>query len=304
MTLLEVKNLSKTYLLGKEPLQAVKNVSFSLKKGEILGLVGESGSGKSTLGKMLLRLIPPTQGEIFYKEKSIFPMKRHFLAKHLQMIFQDPFSSLNPRMTVGQILDEPTRVHRLPSRVNNLLDLVGLPSKVKDRYPHEFSGGQRQRVGIARALALNPDFIVCDEPISALDVSIQAQIVNLLISLQKELSLTYLFISHDLSMVRYISNKIAVMYAGEFVEMGSTEELFQNPLHPYTKLLLSSIPTLKKKTLSFPKTFPPSNYLGKGCPFAVRCPFAKELCKNTSPFLEEKEKSHFAACHFVKSKPT
>jgi ABC-type oligopeptide transport system ATPase subunit len=234
--MIEARKLTKVYRLGKENFRAVNNVSLSIEKGEVLGLVGESGSGKSTLGKMLLHLIPPTSGQIYFDGVEI----ERGLPKRMQMIFQDPFSSLNPRMTVGEILAEPSRIHRLPPRVDELLDLVNLPRHAKSRYPHEFSGGQRQRIGIARALALKPDFIVCDEPISALDVSIQAQIVNLLLRLQKELGLTYLFIAHDLAMVRYISTRVAVMQRGEIVEIGSPDEIYSRPHHPYTKLLISS----------------------------------------------------------------
>lgn len=233
--MIEARNLTKLYKLGA----AVKNVSFILEQGEILGLVGESGSGKSTLGRMLLGLIHPTSGTVLFEGKPI----EKCLPARMQMIFQDPFASLNPRMTIGDIIAEPLKIHRRSSpTVNELLDLVGLPRSAKGRFPHEFSGGQRQRVGIARAIALHPDFIVCDEPISALDVSIQAQIVNLLSRLQKELHLTYLFIAHDLAMVRHISTRVAVMYQGEIVEMAPTDVLFESPSHPYTKLLLASIP--------------------------------------------------------------
>lgn len=243
--LVEVKNLTKVYLLGKTNVPAVQNVTFSIEKGEILGLVGESGCGKSSIGKMLLRLIPPTSGTILFQGEDITQNKSKSLYKKMQMIFQDPYASLNPRMTIGDSIAEPLIIHKMKNRVDELLELVGLPLNAKGRFPHEFSGGQRQRVGIARALALNPDFIVCDEPISALDVSIQAQIINLLIRLQKELGLTYLFISHDLAMVRYISTRVAVMHRGEFVEIAPTETLYQSPKHPYTRSLLSSIPKLE-----------------------------------------------------------
>lgn len=238
--MIEAKNLTKTYRLGKQSIHAVKNVSLSIAKGEILGLVGESGSGKSTLAKMLMRLIEPSEGQIYFQGEEIARSKDRSLCRKMQMIFQDPFSSLNPRMTVGDLIAEPARIHRLPERVDELLDLVNLPKTSKGRYPHEFSGGQRQRIGIARALSLSPEFLVCDEPISALDVSIQAQIVNLLLRLQKELGLTYLFISHDLAMVRYVSTRIAVMHRGEIVEMGEAEALYREPQHIYTQLLLSS----------------------------------------------------------------
>ena len=239
-TLIEVQNLTKIYPLGKELLPAVKEVNFSIKRGEILGLVGESGCGKSTLGKMLLRLIQPSSGKIFFRGEEITHSKDKTLRRKIQMIFQDPYASLNPRMTIGDIINEPFIIHKIKSRVDELLELVGLPLHAKNRFPHEFSGGQRQRVGIARALALNPDFIVCDEPISALDVSIQAQIINLLLRLQKELGLTYLFIAHDLRMVQHISTQVAVMHQGRFIEKGPTDQIYKNPQHPYTQRLLES----------------------------------------------------------------
>ena len=235
--MIEVKNVSKTYKIGKTKVcKAVDHVSFKIERGEILGLVGESGSGKSTLGRMLLGLIEPSEGEIIYDGQR----KVGLQPRKMQMIFQDPYSSLNPRMTIGAIIDEPTKIHGLPSRVDELLNLVGLPSEAKTRYPHEFSGGQRQRVGIARALALNPEFLICDEPISALDVSIQAQIINLLLRLKNELNLTILFIAHDLAMVRYISTRVAVMKQGRIVELKETDELFTHPQHSYTQILLNS----------------------------------------------------------------
>lgn len=235
--MIEVKHLSKIYKVGKTKLlKAVDDVSFHIDRGEILGLVGESGSGKSTLGRMLLGLIEPTSGEIYFEGQR----KIGLMPRKMQMIFQDPYSSLNPRMTIGTIIAEPTKIHGLPSRVDELLNLVGLPREAKSRYPHEFSGGQRQRVGIARALALNPEFLICDEPISALDVSIQAQIVNLLLRLKNELGLTILFIAHDLAMVRYISTRVAVMHHGKIVELKETDGLFTHPQHPYTQVLLES----------------------------------------------------------------
>jgi len=235
--MLEVKKLTKIYSIGKKFFKAVDSVSFVLQRGETLGLVGESGCGKSTLGRMIMGLIPPSSGQVFFEGKEITGT---LLPRRMQMIFQDPYSSLNPRMSVKAIIEEPTKIHGLPSRVDELLDLVGLPRQNKERYPHEFSGGQRQRIGIARALALNPDVLICDEPISALDVSIQAQIVNLLIRLQKELSLTILFIAHDLAMVRYLSTRVAVMHQGKIVELAEADELFAHPRHPYTKVLFSA----------------------------------------------------------------
>ncbi|MBX7065737.1 MAG: ATP-binding cassette domain-containing protein [Parachlamydiales bacterium] len=231
--MIEVKKITKIY----KKWTAVNQVNLKIEKGETLGLVGESGSGKSTLGKLILGLIEPTSGEVFFEGKK----KTGLLPRRMQMIFQDPYSSLNPRMSVGSILREPTQIHGLPDRVDELLDLVSLPREAQNRYPHEFSGGQRQRIGIARALALNPDVLICDEPISALDVSIQAQIVGLLQHLQKSLGLTILFIGHDLAMVRHISNRIAVMHGGRIVEEALTDDLFDHPSHPYTKILLSCL---------------------------------------------------------------
>jgi oligopeptide transport system ATP-binding protein len=242
--MIEVKSLTKLYKVGKTSFAAVNNVSFTLQKGEILGLVGESGSGKSTLGRMLLGLIPPTSGTILFEGEPVVKP----LPSRMQMIFQDPFASLNPRINIGDQIGEPLKLHKRTSpTVDELLDLVALPRNTKGRFPHEFSGGQRQRIGIARALALRPDFIVCDEPISALDASVQAQIVNLLVRLQKEFGLTYLFIAHDLAMVRHLCTRVAVMYRGEFVEMATTEAFYKEAVHPYSKLLLSSIPRLDKK---------------------------------------------------------
>jgi oligopeptide transport system ATP-binding protein len=235
--MIEVRNLSKVYKIDKKKnVIAVDGVNLTIEKGETVGLVGESGSGKSTLGRMILGLIPPTSGEVWFEGVK----KTKLLPRRMQMIFQDPYSSLNPRMSVNSIIAEPTKIHGLPNRVEELLELVGLPVSAKTRYPHEFSGGQRQRIGIARALALNPDFLICDEPISALDVSIQAQIVNLLQRLQKELGLTILFIAHDLAMVRYLSSRVAVMHQGKIVEFRETDELFTRADHPYTRMLLSS----------------------------------------------------------------
>ncbi|MDE3045894.1 MAG: ABC transporter ATP-binding protein [Verrucomicrobiota bacterium] len=238
--MIEVRSLSKVFSMGKQKLIAVNNVSFTLQRGEILGLVGESGSGKSTLARLLLRLERPTSGQILFDGEDIAHIPSRRLYRNLQMVFQDPFSSLNPRMTVGDLIREPLLIHGLPDRTPKLLDLVGLPQNSIHRFPHEFSGGQRQRIGIARALALDPKVLVCDEPISSLDVSIQAQIIALLQNLQQALGLTYLFIAHDLAMVRYLCTQIAVMYQGSIVETGPADQLLDHPKHPYTQELLAS----------------------------------------------------------------
>ncbi len=243
--MMQVEELTKHFKI----LTAVNDVSFSIEKGEVLGLVGESGSGKSTLAKMLLGLIPPSSGKIFFKDEEITQKRNRSLSRKIQMIFQDPSSSLNPRMSIEQIIAEPTRIHGLPSRVDELLFLVGLLPKDKKRYPHEFSGGQKQRIGIARALALNPELLVCDEPTSSLDLSIQAQIINLLMRLREELKLSLVFISHDLAAVRYVSDRIAVMKQGKIVELESADTLYKAPKHPYTKLLLSSVLEIKPPQL-------------------------------------------------------
>ena len=295
--MLEVNRITKIYRVEKHLLHAVNDVSFTLAHGEIFGLVGESGCGKSTLGRMLSGLTSPTSGKILFEGKEVTTV----LPTKIQMIFQDPSASLNPRMPVGEIIKEPLKIHKRSSpTVEELLDLVGLPQNAKGRFPHEFSGGQKQRIGIARALALSPDFLICDEPISALDVSIQAQIVNLLIRLQKELKLTYLFIAHDLAMVYYFATRVAVMYQGSFVECAPTEELYKNPTHPYTKLLLSSIQRsgIKNEIVSQPsKSLSP---LHKGCSFAHRCPFVTSLCQEEKPVLKEIKENHFVACHLAK----
>jgi len=298
--MIETRELTKIYKIGKETLTAVNKISFALERGEILGLVGESGSGKSTLGRMLLGLIPPTSGQVLFEGQKFVKS----LPSRMQMIFQDPFASLNPRMTIGDIIGEPLMIHRRATpTVDALLDLVGLPQSAKGRFPHEFSGGQRQRVGIARALALHPDFIVCDEPISALDVSIQAQIVNLLLQLQKEFGLTYLFIAHDLAMVRHISTRVAVMYQGEFIETARVEDLYKSPSHPYTQLLLSSIPRLDGKRASMrPFIRTPLLSSSGGCPFAPRCPFAAAKCYQEKPQSRDIGTGHFVSCHFAGQK--
>jgi oligopeptide transport system ATP-binding protein len=294
--MIEARALTKLYKIGKESFAAVKDISFTLSKGEIFGLVGESGCGKSTLGRMLLGLTQPTFGQVLFEGKIV----EKSLPSRMQMIFQDPFASLNPRMTIGDIISEPLLIHRRTSpSVDELLDLVGLPKSAIGRFPHEFSGGQKQRVGIARALALHPDFIVCDEPISALDVSIQAQIVNLLLQLQKEFGLTYLFIAHDLAMVRHISTRVAVMFQGEFVETGPTVEVYKNPSHPYTQLLLSSIPRIDGKREPLHPTIATLPLSSFGCPFAHRCPHRQDRCLREKPKLKDLGEGHFVSCHFA-----
>lgn len=311
--LIEVKNLKKHYSVKDGLLRAVNDVSFSIMPKETFGLVGESGCGKSTIGKLLLRLINPTEGDISFQGESIHSLDddaiRVFRQK-AQIIFQDPYSSLNPRMTAGEIIKEPLVIHGVlkphntrRDTLHELLNMVGLDPSFENRYPHEFSGGQRQRIGIARALALNPRFVVCDEPIAALDVSIQAQIVNLLSKLQNNLGLTYLFISHDLAMVRHLCTRIAVMYLGEIVEIADRNDLYERPLHPYTKGLLSAIPIPdplieRKRTRVYIKgEIPSSTMKTPGCPFYSRCPKAMDICRHSSPRKKEMSPSHFVRCH-------
>jgi len=295
-------------------VRAVDGVTFSIYEGETLGLVGESGSGKTTIGRLLLRLLPATKGEIIFKDRNVLAMNRaevRRLRRSMQIIFQDPFASLNPRMTVGDIVAEPLRIHHLASvkeldaRVRELLELVGLQPYHANRYPHEFSGGQRQRVGVARALAVDPKFIVCDEPVSALDVSIQAQVINLLEELQAKLRLTYLFIAHDLSVVRHISARVAVMYVGKIVELAGRDELYENPLHPYTQALLSAIPIpdpvleRRRKRIVLTGDVPSPVNPPSGCRFHTRCPVAFDRCVVEEPPLKEYAPGHVAACHWV-----
>ncbi len=310
--ILEVRNLKKYFKVSAGIVKAVDGVSFSIKKGETFGLVGESGCGKSTTGRTIIRLYEPTEGEIIYKNENIAGYNRKELKKfnrQMQMIFQDPYASLNPRMTVADIVGEGIDIHKLYKgkerleRVYDLLETVGLNKEHANRFSHEFSGGQRQRIGIARALAVDPDFIVCDEPISALDVSIQAQVVNLLQDLQKEKDLTYLFIAHDLSMVKHISDRIAVMYLGHIVELADSVILSDDPLHPYTEALLSAIPIpdpniersrqriILEGDVSSPIN-PPS-----GCPFRTRCSKVMDICSEVRPEFKEVKPEHFVACH-------
>jgi len=287
---------------------AVDGVSFCIKRGETLGLVGESGCGKSTVGRLLLRLIEPTSGQVVYDGRSVNHLGKkelQGLRREIQMIFQDPFSSLNPRMTVRDIVGEPLDIHGLSGkkreRIRELLHMVGLGADHAGRYPHEFSGGQRQRIGIARALALNPRFIVADEPVSSLDVSIRAQILNLMKDLQKSLGLTYLFIAHDLSVVRYLSDKVAVMYLGKIMELGSVHDIFQNPRHPYTQSLLAAVtipdPDVKHQRMVLRGDVPNPLHPPAGCRFHTRCPFVEQRCKTVEPGLMNLGNGHRVSCH-------
>lgn len=312
--LLDVNHLKKYFTVGKRQiLKAVDDVTLQIYKGETLGLVGESGCGKSTFGRTIIHLYEPTEGTVTFDgmriDKSMGNKQAHELSKRMQMIFQDPYASLNPRRKILDIVAEGIDAHSLAGNnkereqmVMELLETVGLSSQHADRFPHEFSGGQRQRVGIARALALNPDFIVCDEPISALDVSIQAQVVNLLEELQKRRGLTYLFIAHDISMVKHISSRIGVMYLGSLVELADSEELFENPLHPYTKALLSAIPVpdpaveKSRRRIMLEGTMPNPIGLGEQCKFCSRCLLCSEECKKSQPKLVEITPGHFVAC--------
>ena len=317
--LIEVKNLKKYFpvkneFLGGEKkfVKAVDGVSFNIRKGETFGLVGESGCGKSTLGRSITRLYDITEGDILFEGTNIAKLSKkemNSFYRKIQTIFQDPYSSLNPNMTVRELVNEPLALHTKLSKdernkkIKKLLEMVGLSESDMDKFPYEFSGGQRQRIGVARAISTEPDFILCDEPISALDVSIKAQVVNMLEDLQKELKLTYLFVAHDLSMVKHISDRIGVMYLGKIVEISDSNELYKNPLHPYTKALLSAIPIAdpkkaKKSEISLIKGDVPSPIdIPTGCRFHTRCPYATEKCKIVEPEMKEIEKNHFVSCH-------
>ena len=317
--ILEIRNLRKCFPIGKtlfgtvtRELNAVKNASFVLKAGETLGIVGESGCGKTTMGRTILKLYPSEEGQIIFNGYDITYCPKEQtrkMRKDMQIIFQDPYSSLPPRSTVGGILTEPVHVHNIVSKsqekeyVLNLMERCGLRDYYYERYPHEFSGGQRQRICIARALSVNPKLVICDEPVSALDVSIQAQIINLLKDLQKNMGLTYLFISHDLSVVKYISDKIGVMYLGTMMEFGGKEDIFANPLHPYTKALFSAIPNpnpdVKMNRMVLKGDIPSPANPPKGCAFHTRCPYAMDICKEVPPAYVEHEPGHFAACHLL-----
>ena len=316
--LVEVKNLKEYFnismgMFKSKPLKAVDDVSFAIKKGETLGLVGESGCGKTTVGRTLLHLYKPTGGEILYNGKAIKTKEDiNEFRKKATMVFQDPYSSLNPRMTASDIIGEPLDVHRMyagkaerQERILELMDQVGLNSEHASRYAHEFSGGQRQRIGIARALALKPDFIVCDEPVSALDVSIQAQVINMFDELQEKMGLTYLFIAHDILVVRHISDRIAVMYLGKMVELAGAAEIYERPLHPYTRSLMSAVPqpdpkiARANKRIVLSGDIPSPLNAPSGCPFRTRCPHAAEVCAQSMPEFKEAAPGHFVACHRI-----
>ncbi len=312
--ILEVKHLKKYFETPRGTLHAVDDVSFSIQRGKTLGIVGESGCGKSTTGRAILRLIEPTSGQVLFEGQDVLKLNKTQMRRlrcDMQIVFQDPYSSLDPRKSVSELISEPIRLHHLirdkqqmQRRVLELMETVGLAERLVNTYPHELDGGRRQRIGIARALALNPKFIVCDEPVSALDVSIQAQILNLLGNLQEQMGLTYIFITHDLSVVNHFADDIAVMYLGQLVEKAGSEELFAHPMHPYTEALLSAIPVpslrnRKKRIVLKGEITSPVN-LPQCCHFAARCPYATEECFASSPELREVAPDHFVACHRVK----
>ena len=316
--LVRVEGLKKYFKLGgrsklksQQVVKAVDGLRFSIFQGETLGIVGESGCGKSTTGRLLLRLLEPTTGKIYFEGQDMTLLSKRELRKnrrHFQMIFQDPYASLNPRMTIKEIIDEPLKTFHekkdnRDQQIKKLIDAVGISASSLNRYPHEFSGGQRQRIGIARSLALNPKFIVADEPVAALDVSIQAQILNLMKDLQEEFAFTYLFIAHDLGVVNYMSDRIGVMYLGKMVELADSDTLYTNPVHPYTKSLLASIPipdpSRKRKRMTLEGELPSPVNPPTGCRFHTRCPWAKEICQQVEPDWIEVETNHFTACHVV-----
>ncbi|WP_102345107.1 ABC transporter ATP-binding protein [Bacillus sp. Marseille-P3661] len=316
--LVRIENLKKHFTLSngflsrnKAVVQAVDGLNFSIYEGETLGIVGESGCGKSTTGRLLLRLLDASEGKVYFDGKDLMSLSKAELKnsrKDFQMVFQDPYASLNPRMTVKELIEEPMKTHGLYKenrleKIKELLNAVGIPESYMERFPHEFSGGQRQRIGIARALALNPKFIVADEPVAALDVSIQAQIINLMVDLQEKYGFTYLFIAHDLSVVQYISDRVGVMYLGQMVELAESDELYDNPLHPYTKALLSAIPvpdpTRKSERIPLKGEIPSPVNPPSGCRFHTRCPIATEKCKQEVPAFREVQPGHFVACHEV-----
>ena len=316
--LIEARNLSKSFFIGggflakKKVVRAVEDVSLQIQRGETFGLVGESGCGKSTIGRTLLRLYEPTSGQIFFEGSDITKANMRPYRKKMQIVFQDPYASLDPRMTVGDIVGEPLDIYHAyeskaerRDKILELLNLVGLNSEHMNRYPHEFSGGQRQRVSIARSMALRPDFMVCDEPISALDVSIQAQVINMLMELQQKLNMTYLFIAHDLNVVRHISKRVGVMYLGSLVEVCDANELYRNPLHPYTQALLSAIPipdpnvSRSRHRVVLEGEVPSPMNPPKGCKFHTRCPYARDICREARPETIEVGQGHTCACHKV-----
>ena len=324
-TLVDVRDLKMHFPLTKGivlqrvvgHVRAVDGISFSIVRGQTLGLVGESGSGKTTIGRTIVRLYKPTAGQILFGDKDLAKMEgeeMRQMRRRVQMIFQDPFASLNPRYTIGSLIAEPMYIYRIASdkeirdRTVELLGVVGLRSEYIDRYPHEFSGGQRQRIAVARALAINPEFVVADEPVSALDVSVRAQVLNLLQRLQKQFDLTYLFISHDMSVVRHVADRIAVMYLGKIVELSDRDELYAIPQHPYTKALLSAVPIpdpqieKRRQRIILSGDLPSPINIPSGCRFHTRCPMAQQICREVEPAFERKEgREHYAACHFSES---